>query len=100
MESADKKNDTEITDTDQELSDEKEMSCLAKLGIFVLVVAVISAIVVWISFKVRNWKNFVGMVRQADEGTFWGNHSSLVIGLVIAVNVILVLALVSRWLKK
>lgn len=99
MENTEKKHNSEITDTDQKMSREEGMSCLAKLGILALVMAVITAIVTWLIFKVRNWRNFVGTVRQAEEGTFWGDHSSLVIGLAIAVNVILVLALVSRWLK-
>ena len=99
MESTDNKHDIEITDTNQKVSNEKEMSCLAKLGIFVLVVAVISAIIGWIVLKIRGWRFWYETVKQAEEGTFIGDHTTLYI-LLCAIGFIISIVIVIKALNK
>jgi len=72
----------------KESGNEKELSCLAKMGIFALVIIVISVIVGWIVMKIRGWKNFIEMARQAEVGTFIGDHTGLYITLVIIGSIV------------
>lgn len=71
-----------------------ERSVLAKIGVVTLVVIVISAIIGWIVLKIRGWKNLFETVRQAEEGTFIGNHTTLfsiliVIGFIISIIIVI-----------
>lgn len=84
-ENTDNKSITESKDNEDE---NKEMSCLSKLGVFVLVVGIISAIIAWIVYKIRAWKALFGTIRQAEEGTFVGDNPALVIMLCVIAGII------------
>lgn len=88
---------TNITEPSE--NNEKEKSCLAKLGIFVLIFAVISAIIGWIVLKIRGWKVWYETVKQAEEGTFIGDHTTLYI-LLCAIGSILTIVIVIKAFNK
>lgn len=72
-----------------------ERSVLARIGGVVLVAVAISAIIGWIVLKIRGWKNLFETVRQAEEGTFIGDHTALLFVLIaigFIISIILVIA--------
>lgn len=85
--------------TEPSENNEKETSCLSKLGIFVLIIAVISAIIGWIVLKIRGWRAWYETVKQAEEGTFIGDHTALYI-LLCAIGSILSIVIVIKALKR
>lgn len=91
---------TELSkNTEMDSKTGKERSCLANIGIFVLVAVVISVIIGWIVLKIRGWKNLFETIRQAEEGTFIGNHITICITLCV-IGLIVFIVFVIRLINK